>query len=154
MSRRQLPELPAQHVDDPAQTPDQRPGTPAEILPVTAGQREVWLAEQHSPDLRPALRLGEYLEIHGPIDPDLFEAALRQVVAETDALRVRLVSGEDGPVQVLERELSWSAAEQLRMSQPPLSRAILQLERQLGVRLFDRGERRVRLTETGRAFAE
>ncbi|GAA2897038.1 MULTISPECIES: non-ribosomal peptide synthetase [Streptomyces] len=108
MSRRQLPELPAQHVDDPTQTPDRTPGTPAEILPVTAGQREVWLAEQHSPDLRPALRLGEYLEIHGPIDPDLFEAALRQVVAETDALRVRLVSGEDGPVQVLEHELSWS----------------------------------------------
>jgi len=46
------------------------------------------------------------------------------------------------------------AAEQLRMSQPPLSQAIIQLERQLGARLLDRGERRVRLTETGRAFAE
>ncbi|MEU1932957.1 amino acid adenylation domain-containing protein [Streptomyces coeruleorubidus] len=105
MSRRQLP---AHHVDDQTQTRDQTPDTPAEILPVTAGQREVWLAEQHSPDVSPALRLGEYLEIHGPVDPPLFEVALRQVVAETDALRVRLVPGEDGPVQILEREVPWS----------------------------------------------
>ncbi len=45
------------------------------------------------------------------------------------------------------------AAEQLHMSQPPLSQAILQLERQLGVRLLDRVGRKVTLTETGRAFA-
>ncbi|MCL7424758.1 amino acid adenylation domain-containing protein [Streptomyces sp. YS415] len=75
---------------------------------MTAGQREVWLAEQHSPRLGAALRLGEYLDIRGPVDPGLFETALRQVVAETDALRVRLVPGEDGPAQVLERELPWT----------------------------------------------
>ena len=45
------------------------------------------------------------------------------------------------------------AAELLGMSQPPLSQAILQLERRLGVRLLDRTKRKVELTETGRAFA-
>jgi DNA-binding transcriptional LysR family regulator len=45
------------------------------------------------------------------------------------------------------------AAEHLTMSQPPLSQAILQLERQLGVTLLDRTGRTVTLTETGRAFA-
>jgi DNA-binding transcriptional LysR family regulator len=44
------------------------------------------------------------------------------------------------------------AAEQLGMSQPPLSQAILQLERRLGVRLLERTKRKVALTETGRAF--
>lgn len=45
------------------------------------------------------------------------------------------------------------AAEQLGMSQPPLSQAILQLERQLDAQLLDRSGRRVTLTETGDAFA-
>jgi DNA-binding transcriptional LysR family regulator len=45
------------------------------------------------------------------------------------------------------------AAQQLAMSQPPLSQAILKLERQLGVRLLDRSGRRVTLTEAGLSFA-
>ncbi len=44
------------------------------------------------------------------------------------------------------------AAELLGMSQPPLSQAILQLERRLRVQLLDRTTRKVTLTETGRAF--
>ncbi len=42
------------------------------------------------------------------------------------------------------------AAEQLHMSQPPLSRQLRDLEEELGKQLLIRGSRRVRLTEEGR----
>ena len=44
------------------------------------------------------------------------------------------------------------AAEELGMQQPSVSAAIKQLESALGVRLFDRGHRRITLTTAGRRF--
>ena len=51
---------------------------------------------------------------------------------------------------VVARELNITrAAEKLNMSQPPLSNQMRALEEELGVRLFDRGKRRLRLTLEG-----
>lgn len=46
------------------------------------------------------------------------------------------------------------AAEHLHMAQPPVSRNVGSLEKELGVRLFDRDTRNVRLTAAGSALVE
>jgi DNA-binding transcriptional LysR family regulator len=46
------------------------------------------------------------------------------------------------------------AAERLHLSQPPLSRQIAALEKELGVRLLERHSRQARLTDVGRRFLE
>jgi DNA-binding transcriptional LysR family regulator len=53
-------------------------------------------------------------------------------------------------IAVAEHENVARAAEQLHISQSPLSRQIMQLEEHLGVRLFERSKQRIRLTQEGR----
>ncbi|KUJ69095.1 hypothetical protein ACZ90_14750 [Streptomyces albus subsp. albus] len=42
---------------------------------------------------------GGFVEIHGAVDKGLFETAMRQVVGEAEALRVRFTEGDAGPLQ-------------------------------------------------------
>ncbi|MGC9410287.1 condensation domain-containing protein, partial [Streptomyces sp. DZ1-3] len=79
-------------------------------LPITAAQREIWIAEQRLGRGNRVFRVAEYLEIHGGIDPELFEKALRCVVAEAEALHVRFVEESGETRQALREPAGWSLA--------------------------------------------
>ncbi|MFD5255541.1 amino acid adenylation domain-containing protein [Streptomyces bobili] len=71
---------------------------PSTVLPLTAAQSGMWYAQALDP-LSPAQNTAECLEIDGPLDADLFAAALRQVAEEAEALRVVVEDTPDGPRQ-------------------------------------------------------
>ncbi|MEU6374870.1 amino acid adenylation domain-containing protein [Streptomyces sp. NPDC046909] len=71
---------------------------PDTVLPLTAAQSGMWFAQALDP-LSPAQNTAEVLEIDGPLDPDLFAAALRRVTAEAEALRVVIEDTPDGSCQ-------------------------------------------------------
>ncbi|HBF29920.1 condensation domain-containing protein, partial [Rhizobium sp.] len=68
-------------------------------LPLSAAQMEIWLATQLTESSLP-YTVGESIEINGPVDVNRFQAALGQLVAETDALQVRIVSEDGEPRQI------------------------------------------------------
>ncbi|GAA3728700.1 amino acid adenylation domain-containing protein [Salinactinospora qingdaonensis] len=67
-------------------------------LALTGAQTGVWYAQQVDPD-NPVYNVGQYIDLPGAIDPGRFETALRHVVADTDALRSRIVVEGDTPYQ-------------------------------------------------------
>jgi nonribosomal peptide synthetase DhbF len=80
---------------------------PGPELPLSAAQLDFWFAQEL--DLQNAdFNVGEYLEIHGPIDPALVQAALRQLILETDVLRLRLVERAGEPRQIVTAPAEWS----------------------------------------------
>ncbi|WP_240660334.1 non-ribosomal peptide synthetase [Streptomyces sp. WAC 01529] len=78
-------------------------GKAGRTLPLLDSQEGIWLAQRVEGSRR-MYGVGQYVQISGPIDARLFERALRQVVGETEILRVRFVEDGDKVSQVLAPE--------------------------------------------------
>ncbi|MFI1919863.1 amino acid adenylation domain-containing protein [Nocardia sp. NPDC020380] len=76
-------------------------------LPLTRAQQHVWVAQQLD-DTGQRLIVGGYVQIHGRLDEETFERALRLVTAGAESLRVRFDTETDGSiVQVVEDVADW-----------------------------------------------
>jgi amino acid adenylation domain-containing protein len=79
----------------------------SERLALTAAQAGMWYAQQLDPG-NPIYNAGEYLEIRGRLDAEMLGAALRQVVDETETLRISVVEDDEGPCQVVDSAPDWT----------------------------------------------
>ena len=77
--------------------------THAEGLPLTEAQEGLWRHQAMDPE-NPILNAGQYVEILGPLDDDAFAEAVRRMIAETEALRLRFWATPEGPRQRLAAE--------------------------------------------------
>lgn len=75
--------------------------------PLTAAQHGIWVGQQLDL-LSPVYNAGECIEFRGAIDPARFESALREAVADADALHSRFIAGEGGPAQRIDAGTDWT----------------------------------------------
>jgi nonribosomal peptide synthetase MxcG len=68
---------------------------------LTAAQRGIADALRLWPRRR-AFALAEYLTVRGPVDPHLWAAAVRCMITDTEAQRIRLIHTDSGPRQVID----------------------------------------------------
>ena len=69
-------------------------------LPLTTAQRGLWVGQKLA-SVEATLNIAEAVEIHGPIDPALFQRALRQYAQEAEATRSRIVEYDGMPRQIV-----------------------------------------------------
>ncbi|NQX71712.1 amino acid adenylation domain-containing protein [Paenibacillus alba] len=74
--------------------------------PLSGAQSGIWYAQQLDP-YNPMYNTGEWVEIHGAIDPLIVEKAVRQVILEAESLHVRFEEDSEGPWQVVHPSSLW-----------------------------------------------
>ncbi|MGC0335298.1 amino acid adenylation domain-containing protein [Streptomyces sp. SLBN-8D4] len=76
-------------------------------LEPSAAQRSMWFGERLD-GAGAAYNVGEYTEIHGPVEPDLLRAAVGRVVDATETLRSRFAAADDDVRLLVDAEPAWS----------------------------------------------
>lgn len=69
-------------------------------LPLTTAQRGLWVGQKIS-SKQATFNLAEAVELFGPIQPVLFQRALRQLTVEFETLRIHVVEQQGVPSQVI-----------------------------------------------------
>lgn len=70
--------------------------------PLTAAQRGIWYA-QHLDPSNPTFQIGQYLDLNGRVDASLLRIAVTKMVADIDALSLRIREDPDGPFAQIRR---------------------------------------------------
>lgn len=68
-------------------------------IPLTAAQRGIWYAQQLDVE-NPSYQIGQYLDLRGRIEPRLMRIAVTKIVADLDAVSLRLREDGDGPYAI------------------------------------------------------
>ncbi|HEX2210692.1 MAG TPA: amino acid adenylation domain-containing protein, partial [Longimicrobium sp.] len=85
-----------------AASPDRAPDEPLRI-PLTAGQRQLWIESQMGDDASRAYVESVSVRLHGPLDAKALRRALQALVDRHDALRITLTP--DGEAQIVHPSL-------------------------------------------------
>ncbi|MFB9923885.1 amino acid adenylation domain-containing protein [Amycolatopsis halotolerans] len=78
-----------------------------EHLELSAAQRGIWFAQRIAPG-NPMFTIAQYLDIRGLLRADLLEQSVRQVLLDTEALRLRFTATDEEPRQSVAPLGEWS----------------------------------------------
>ncbi|MGJ4999559.1 amino acid adenylation domain-containing protein [Bradyrhizobium sp. HKCCYLS3077] len=85
---------------------------------LSAAQTEIWLAQALAPE-SPVYTLAQRATLPDDLDVASFERAVQATVDETEALHVRFVSGDNGPLQIQGVAPHWSLEGERSVGLPP-----------------------------------
>ncbi|MDO5622229.1 MAG: amino acid adenylation domain-containing protein [Paracoccus sp. (in: a-proteobacteria)] len=95
--------------------------------PLTAAQEGLWYFQALDP-ANPILNTGQYLELTGPLDLPRLMDAIAQVVAESDALRLRFAQAQGQPLQWLDSPPAPPGLVDLTAATDPQAEALRQMQ--------------------------